>query len=150
MSLISRKPREKDTREIAFDARPHNHVEAAEDMLDRLRDPILEPRLGTDGPIGFEDDVLEKYAVDSNQPPRNCTCHPSDNPPRPCPRKHAFSECVKAAPLDYIASLVRSLTYGEMMDLSAALWSKREPDSEVTEKELPGIFHRWSAKEDST
>lgn len=26
-----------------------------------------------------------------------CTCHPDDNPPRPCPRKYALSECRKAA-----------------------------------------------------
>jgi len=26
---------------------------------------------------------------------RPCTCHPDDNPPRPCPRKYAYSECVK-------------------------------------------------------
>jgi hypothetical protein len=25
--------------------------------------------------------------------PRACTCHPDDNPPRPCPRKYALSEC---------------------------------------------------------
>jgi hypothetical protein len=24
---------------------------------------------------------------------RTCTCHPDDNPPRPCPRKFALSEC---------------------------------------------------------
>ena len=23
-----------------------------------------------------------------------CTCHPDDNPPRPCPQKFAYSECV--------------------------------------------------------
>lgn len=26
-----------------------------------------------------------------------CTCHPSDNPPVPCARKYAFTECVRAA-----------------------------------------------------
>jgi hypothetical protein len=26
-----------------------------------------------------------------------CTCHPDDNPPRPCPQKYAYSECVAAA-----------------------------------------------------
>ena len=26
-----------------------------------------------------------------------CTCHPDDNPPRPCPRRYAYSECVKTA-----------------------------------------------------
>lgn len=29
--------------------------------------------------------------------PRSCTCHPSDNPPRPCPRKHALRDCREAA-----------------------------------------------------
>lgn len=24
---------------------------------------------------------------------RTCTCHPDDNPPRPCPRKYALHEC---------------------------------------------------------
>ena len=28
---------------------------------------------------------------------RSCSCHPDDNPPRPCPQKHAYSECVAAA-----------------------------------------------------
>lgn len=27
---------------------------------------------------------------------RRCTCHPSDNPPVPCARKFAYSECVAA------------------------------------------------------
>lgn len=27
-----------------------------------------------------------------------CTCHPDDNPPVPCPRKYALSECRAAAP----------------------------------------------------
>lgn len=26
-----------------------------------------------------------------------CTCHPDDNPPRPCPQKYAYSECAAAA-----------------------------------------------------
>lgn len=28
---------------------------------------------------------------------RPCTCHPADNPPRPCPQKYALSECRAAA-----------------------------------------------------
>ena len=28
---------------------------------------------------------------------RPCTCHPDDNPPVPCPRKYALSECRAAA-----------------------------------------------------
>lgn len=26
-----------------------------------------------------------------------CTCHPDDNPPRPCPQKFALTECRQAA-----------------------------------------------------
>ena len=48
--------------------------------------------------------------------------------------------------LDDIATLVRLLTYGEMMDLVAAVWKMRPEGREVTEQELPGMWHRWSAK----
>lgn len=37
----------------------------------------------------------KRVAVKSEERP--CTCHPDDNPPRPCPRKYALSECRKAA-----------------------------------------------------
>lgn len=30
---------------------------------------------------------------------RPCTCHPDDNPPQPCPKKYALSECRAAASL---------------------------------------------------
>jgi hypothetical protein len=28
---------------------------------------------------------------------RECTCHPDDNPPRPCPQKFALTDCRLAA-----------------------------------------------------
>jgi hypothetical protein len=28
---------------------------------------------------------------------RTCSCHPDDNPPAPCPRRHALRECREAA-----------------------------------------------------
>ena len=31
---------------------------------------------------------------------RKCTCHPADNPPVPCARKFAYTECVLAAHLE--------------------------------------------------
>lgn len=31
------------------------------------------------------------------KPADHCTCHPSDNPPRPCPQRYAYSECVAVA-----------------------------------------------------
>lgn len=36
-------------------------------------------------------------ASDKGTDDRPCTCHPDDNPPKPCPRKYAYSECVEAA-----------------------------------------------------
>lgn len=41
-----------------------------------------------------EMDALKRW--DSKYPPF-CTCHPSDNPPVPCARRYALSECVQQA-----------------------------------------------------
>ena len=41
----------------------------------------------------------ELYCGCSPTEPRTCTCHPDDNPPRPCPQKFALSECRAAAGL---------------------------------------------------
>lgn len=30
---------------------------------------------------------------------RPCTCHPDDNPPKPCPQRYALSECERASEL---------------------------------------------------
>lgn len=37
--------------------------------------------------------AMQRLAADT----RICTCHPADNPPKPCPRKYALSECREAA-----------------------------------------------------
>lgn len=37
------------------------------------------------------------YRIPVDVSERPCTCHPDDNPPRPCPRKYALTECRKAA-----------------------------------------------------
>lgn len=44
--------------------------------------------------------------------PRNCTCHPSDNPPRPCPRKHALSECRLTALVEAMDQLLDDMGPG--------------------------------------
>ena len=33
------------------------------------------------------------HAETATEDPRRCTCHPDDNPPRPCPRKYALTHC---------------------------------------------------------
>jgi len=47
-------------------------------------------------------------------------------------------------PLDDIAALVQALTYGEMMELSEAIWKSRLEEG-VTGETLPPVLHRWSA-----
>lgn len=47
-------------------------------------------------------------------------------------------------PLDDIAALVQTLTYGEMMELSEAIWNSRS-EGGVTGETLPPVLHRWSA-----
>jgi len=50
-------------------------------------------------------DAITDAAIKAAQPPRlqqetnlrPCTCHPDDDPPRPCPQKFALSECRAAA-----------------------------------------------------
>jgi hypothetical protein len=47
-------------------------------------------------------------------------------------------------PLDEIATLIRGLTYGEMIELSEAMWTNRPNGLAVTLENLPELFHRWS------
>jgi hypothetical protein len=47
-------------------------------------------------------------------------------------------------PLDEIATLVQSLTYGEMMELSEAIWKGQPEGLAVTLENLPALVHRWS------
>ena len=47
-------------------------------------------------------------------------------------------------PLDEIATVIQSLTYGEMIELSEAMWENRPKESAVTLENLPELLHRWS------
>ena len=47
------------------------------------------------------------------------------------------------SPLDEIATLVQSLTYGEMIELAEAMWESRSK-GDVTQGNLPALLHRWS------
>ncbi len=57
------------------------------------------------------------------------------------PRKAA----VETKQLDKMAELIRSLTYGEMLDLAAGLL-KAAADAEITGETLPAILHRWASE----
>jgi len=47
------------------------------------------------------------------------------------------------SPLDDIATLVQSLTYGEMIELAEAMWESRS-EGNVTQGNLSALLHRWS------
>jgi hypothetical protein len=46
--------------------------------------------------------------------------------------------------LSEIATLVRTLTYGEMMELAHAIWKIRPEGEEVDQYSLPMMLHLWS------
>src|SRR5215467_7323984 len=46
--------------------------------------------------------------------------------------------------LNEIATLVRTLTYGEMMELAHAIWKIRPEGEEVDQYSLPMMLHLWS------
>jgi len=48
-------------------------------------------------------------------------------------------------PLDEIAFLTRSLTYGDMIELATALWNARG-DKPVTLESMPNILHKWATE----
>jgi hypothetical protein len=53
---------------------------------------------------------------------------------------------VSATRLDKIATLIRSLTYGEMIEFASAIWGLKPQGDTIGEVDLPGMFHRWSSK----
>ena len=46
--------------------------------------------------------------------------------------------------LNEIATLMRSLTYGEMIELAQAIWKIRPEGEEVDQHNLPMMLHLWS------
>jgi len=53
-------------------------------------------------------------------------------------------------PLDEIATLVRGLTYGDMIDLANAIWRIQPTGVSITEENLPALLHRWSKSHTKT
>lgn len=47
-------------------------------------------------------------------------------------------------PLDRMATLIQNLTYGEMMELSEAIWAGSREGSAVTQENLPVLLYCWS------
>jgi hypothetical protein len=44
--------------------------------------------------------------------------------------------------IDVIAELLRTLTYGEMIELAGGLWDARSLD--ISKDSLPALLHRWA------
>jgi hypothetical protein len=58
-----------------------------------------------------------------------------------------FEDDLQRSRLDEIATLVRALTYGEMMELAHAIWTIR-PEGVVDQQSLPMMLHLWSTSVD--
>lgn len=76
----------------------------------------------------------ESAPVEPPQPseardPRPCTCHPDDNPPVPCPRKYALSECRAAHEPPQTAARVECKTCYDVGSLAQFLYGQRVADT---------------------
>ena len=55
-----------------------------------------------------------------------------------------FQEQLDHNRLNEIATLVLSLTYGEMIELANAVWDVQPEGAAITQENLPALLHRWS------
>jgi hypothetical protein len=46
--------------------------------------------------------------------------------------------------IDEIATLIQSLTYGEMIELAEVMWKSHPEGSAITQENLAALLHRWS------
>jgi hypothetical protein len=46
--------------------------------------------------------------------------------------------------LDEIAEALRTLTYGQMIELAESMWKVKPQGAEITESDLPNVLYRWS------
>jgi hypothetical protein len=46
--------------------------------------------------------------------------------------------------LDDIADALRTLTYGDMLELAESMWKVNSQGSDITESDLPNLLYRWS------
>jgi hypothetical protein len=49
--------------------------------------------------------------------------------------------------LDEIAKVIRTLTYGEILELAESVWKVNSHGSDISESDLPDVLHRWSASQ---
>jgi hypothetical protein len=89
-------------------------------------------RLATAAPVAPPEPFASAGELDSQEPA----------PPAVDLRK--LEEELGRRRLDEIADVVRTLTYGEMMELAEAIWKIRPEGEGVDQDSLPMLLHRWS------
>ena len=55
-----------------------------------------------------------------------------------------LAEQLERRPMDEIAALIRSLTYGEMIEFAEGLWTTQPEGSVISKDNLPSLLHRWA------
>ena len=107
------------------------------DASDNTEDPVEGDDTEYIAEYPIEDDNAEHSAAneylpadDSLLPMNAAIVHLEDEPDR--------------SPLDEIADALRTLTYGEMMELAASMWNVKPDGSSLTEHNLPAVLYRWS------
>jgi hypothetical protein len=55
-----------------------------------------------------------------------------------------LAQQLERRPIDEIAALVRTLTYGEMIELAEELANAQLEGSDISKNALPSVLHRWS------
>jgi hypothetical protein len=53
------------------------------------------------------------------------------------------AEPLERQTIDEIAEMLRTLTYGEMIELAEGLWDVR-PQTDLSKDSLPTLLHRWA------
>ena len=74
-------------------------------------------------------------AARENRPPAKYAEHPLV--------VRGVAEPLERQTIDSIAELLRTLTYGEVIELSEGLWDVR-PQTDLSKDSLPALLHRWA------
>jgi hypothetical protein len=57
---------------------------------------------------------------------------------------HGHNDKPRHSRLDEIAEALRTLTYGEMLELAESMWKVNSQGIQITESDLPNVLYRWS------
>jgi hypothetical protein len=55
-----------------------------------------------------------------------------------------LAESLDRRTIDEIAALIRTLTYGDMIELAEGIWNARPENLDFSQDTLPNVLHRWS------